>query len=86
MKFAGAEHRNSNPIYMANTYTQLYIHLVFAVKNRNALLKKAWKHDLEKYITGIIQRLNRNVSYITSPALRRSAIAITESICITCAP
>lgn len=40
---------------MANTYTQLYIHLVFAVKNRNALIKKAWKNDLEKYMTGIIQ-------------------------------
>jgi len=40
---------------MANTYTQLYIHLVFAVKNRNALIKKAWKNDIEKYITGIIQ-------------------------------
>jgi putative transposase len=41
---------------MANTYTQLYIHLVFAVKNRDALIKKQWKDDLEKYITGIVQK------------------------------
>ena len=40
---------------MANTYTQFYVHLVFAVKNRNALIKKAWKNELEKYITGIVQ-------------------------------
>ncbi len=40
---------------MANTYTQFYVHLVFAVKNRNALIKKAWKNKLEKYITGIVQ-------------------------------
>ncbi len=40
---------------MANTYTQLYIHLVFAVKNRNALIKKIWKNELEMYITGIVQ-------------------------------
>ena len=40
---------------MANTYTQLYIHLVFAVKNRDALIKREWKDDLEKYITGIVQ-------------------------------
>jgi putative transposase len=40
---------------MANTYTQLYIHLVFSPKNREALIGKAWKHDLEKYITGIVQ-------------------------------
>lgn len=29
---------------MANTYTQSYFHLVFAVKNRNALIKKEWKY------------------------------------------
>ena len=40
---------------MANTYTQCYFHLVFAVKNRDALIKKAWKDELEMYITGIIQ-------------------------------
>lgn len=40
---------------MANTYTQLYIHLVFAVKNRQALIGKVWKDELEKYITAIVQ-------------------------------
>ena len=28
---------------MANTYTQCYVHLVFAVKNRDSLIKIAWK-------------------------------------------
>lgn len=40
---------------MANTYTQCYFHLVFAVKNRDALIKKEWKDELEKYITGIVR-------------------------------
>jgi REP element-mobilizing transposase RayT len=40
---------------MANTYTQSYFHLVFAVKNRDALIKNEWKSDLEKYMTGIVQ-------------------------------
>ncbi|MBN1108436.1 MAG: IS200/IS605 family transposase [Bacteroidales bacterium] len=40
---------------MANTYTQCYFHLVFSVKNRNALIRKEWKNELEKYITGIVQ-------------------------------
>ena len=40
---------------MADTYTQCYVHLVFAVKNRDALIKKEWKNELEKYITGIIR-------------------------------
>ena len=29
--------------------------MVFAVKNRGAVIKKSWKDGLEKYITGIIQ-------------------------------
>jgi len=40
---------------MANTYTQCYFHLVFAIKNRDALIKMGWKNELEKYITGIVQ-------------------------------
>jgi len=40
---------------MANTYTQCYFHLVFAVKNRDALIKKEWKAELEMYITGIVR-------------------------------
>ena len=40
---------------MANTYTQCYFHLVFAVKNRKALIKKEWKSEMEMYITGIVQ-------------------------------
>ncbi|MDQ1771641.1 IS200/IS605 family transposase [Labilibaculum sp. A4] len=40
---------------MANTYTQCYLHMVFAVKNRDSLISKNWKESLEKYITGIIQ-------------------------------
>ncbi len=40
---------------MANTYVQAYFHLVFAVQNRHALIRKPWKDELEKYITGIVQ-------------------------------
>lgn len=40
---------------MANTYTQLYIHFVFAVKYRQAIIDEAWEDRLQKYITGIVQ-------------------------------
>jgi len=40
---------------MANTYTQFLVHLVFSPKNRNALIGKSWREDLEKYMTKIIQ-------------------------------
>lgn len=40
---------------MANTYTQIYIHIVFAVKGRYNLIKTEHKEELYKYITGIIR-------------------------------
>lgn len=40
---------------MANTFTQIYLHLVFAVQNRASLIQPEWKNELYKYITGIIQ-------------------------------
>ena len=40
---------------MANTYTQLYIHLVFAVEHRDRLIHSSFKDELMKYMTGIIQ-------------------------------
>ena len=51
---------------MANTYTQMYIHLVFAVKNRDALVQKEWKDELEKYITGIVQNCKHKLLAIGS--------------------
>lgn len=39
---------------MANTYTQIHLQLVFAVKFRSCLIKPFWKDELYKYISGII--------------------------------
>lgn len=39
---------------MANSYTQLYIQIVFAVKGRQNLISPQHKEELQKYITGII--------------------------------
>ncbi len=41
---------------MANTYTQLYIHCVFAVKYRACMLSTNWDNRLRAYITGIAQK------------------------------
>lgn len=40
---------------MEKTYTQLYVHIVFAVKNREPLIKKDWRDRLYHYITAIVQ-------------------------------
>jgi len=46
---------------MANTYSQIYIQVVFAVQNRNALIKPEWENDLYKYITGIVQNKDQKM-------------------------
>lgn len=40
---------------MPNTYSQIYIQIVFAVQNRNALIDGIWEEQLYKYIAGIVQ-------------------------------
>jgi REP element-mobilizing transposase RayT len=40
---------------MANTYSQIYVHVVFAVQGRQRLVPKIHKEELHKYITGIIR-------------------------------
>lgn len=40
---------------MPNTYTQIHIHAVFAVKNRQAFINEAIRVRVEKYTTGIVQ-------------------------------
>ncbi|GAA3761012.1 IS200/IS605 family transposase [Flavobacterium ginsengiterrae] len=39
---------------MADTYSKLYIQIVFAVKGRQNLISKKWKDEIYKYITGIV--------------------------------
>jgi putative transposase len=46
---------------MANTYSQIYIQTVFAVKNRDALIQKEWRGDLLGYTTGIMQNKGQKV-------------------------
>src|SRR5260221_1520355 len=51
---------------MPNTYTQLYIHCVFAVKYRVAIIQPAWEERLHKYITGILQKNGHKLLAINS--------------------
>ncbi|KRD06406.1 transposase [Flavobacterium sp. Root901] len=46
---------------MANTYTQIHIHFVFAVKYKQAVIHATWKNDLYKYISGIIKNNNHKL-------------------------
>lgn len=46
---------------MANTYTQIHLQFVFAVKHRDAAIDKSWKENLYRYITGIVQTNNHKL-------------------------
>jgi REP element-mobilizing transposase RayT len=41
---------------MANTYTQIYLHIVFAVRGRQCLIPRQHKEELYKYTTGIVKK------------------------------
>ena len=49
---------------MPNTYTQLYVHIVFTVKGRQNLIPKTKKETLHKYITGIVQNRKHKMPFL----------------------
>ena len=46
---------------MPNTYSQLYVHIVFAVSGRQNLIRENFRIELQKYISGIISNLNQKL-------------------------
>lgn len=53
---------------MPNTYTQLYVHYVFAVQNRRSLILKTFQEDLYKYLNGIVKQNCHKVYIINGTA------------------
>jgi putative transposase len=41
---------------MANTYSQIYVQIVFAVESRQNLIDPSHNDELQKYITGIVTK------------------------------
>jgi putative transposase len=46
---------------MADTYTKIYIHVIFTIQGRRNLIDNQHKDELHKYITGIIQNKKQKV-------------------------
>lgn len=46
---------------MPNTYCQIYIHLMFAVKFRQSQILPSLRDELEKYISGIVRNENQKL-------------------------
>ncbi|MEM7654810.1 MAG: IS200/IS605 family transposase [Bacteroidota bacterium] len=49
---------------MPNTYTQIHIQAIFAVKNRQSLVRENWQGELYQYITGILQAYDHKLLQI----------------------
>lgn len=69
---------------MANTYSQIYVQIVFAVKGRENLISKNNREELHKYITGIVQkREQKMLSVFSMPDHTHLLIGLKPSIAIS---
>lgn len=69
---------------MPNTYSQIYIQIVFAVKGRENLISKIHREELHKYITGIVQnRGQKMLSIFCMPDHVHLLVGIKPSIAIS---
>jgi len=69
---------------LANTYSQIYIHIVFAVKGRQNLIRAEIREELHKYITGIItNRDQKLLSIFCMPDHTHLLIGLKPSISIS---
>ncbi len=51
---------------MANTFSQVYLQYIFAVKGRNNLIPQKHNDELQKYITGIVQNRKQKLLAINN--------------------
>lgn len=46
---------------MPNTYSQIYVHIIFTVQGRLNLIPKQYREELHKIMTGIISKRNQKL-------------------------
>ena len=69
---------------MPNTYTQIYIQIVFAVKGKQNLIHNDHREELHKYITGIVQnRGQKMLAIFCMPDHTHIFIGLQPSIAIS---
>ena len=69
---------------MADTFTQIYIQIVFAVKGRDSLIFNSWEDELFKYITGIIRNKGQKMLAINGiPNHIHFLIGMKPSCCLS---
>jgi len=69
---------------MANTYSQIYIHVVFAVEGRQSLIKPGHNDELQKYIAGIVSAQKQKLIAINNmPDHMHVLLGITPDIALS---
>jgi hypothetical protein len=69
---------------MPNTYSQIYIQMVFAVKGRQCLIPKQHREEIHKYITGIVQkREHKMLSIFCMPDHTHVLVGLNPSIAVS---
>jgi REP element-mobilizing transposase RayT len=69
---------------MPGTFSQIYIHVVFAVKGRDSLIHKSWEEELYKYITGIVRNKEQKMLAINGmPDHLHFFIGMKPSCCLS---
>jgi len=69
---------------MPNTYSQIYIQIIFTVKGRENLISKIHREELHKYITGIVQNRGQKMfSIFCMPDHVHLLVGIKPSITIS---
>jgi Transposase and inactivated derivatives len=69
---------------MANSYTQLYVQIVFAVKNRQSLIIPEAKDKIEKYICGIASNIKcKPISIYCNSDHVHLLVSIKPVVCIS---
>jgi REP element-mobilizing transposase RayT len=67
-----------------STYSQIYIHIIFAVQGRQSLILPEWEERLYKYITGIVQKKDQKMLAINGmPDHIHFLMGMRPSCCIS---
>lgn len=69
---------------MPNTYSQIYIQIVFAVKGRQNFIKESFRDEIQKYMSGIVTNKKQKLYAIyCMPDHTHLLLSIKPDICIS---
>ena len=66
---------------MANTYSQIYLHVIFSVIGRQESIKMGYREELHKYISGIIKNRGQKLLAINSVSDHIHILCNTQPDC-----